>query len=103
MCLLDLLAEFTRARPGWSPRVLLGDDGPLRGAVSGLGVPCDVVPMPASLAGLGDAGLGMKAGSRGAAARALATRGAAALAAAGGYLADLRKRLRAEAPDVLQT
>ena len=38
MCLLDLLATFRRDRPAWSLKVLLGDDGPLREAVAGLGV-----------------------------------------------------------------
>ena len=97
-CLLDLLASFRRPkRPGWSPRVLLGDDGPLRAAVSELGVPCDVLPMPARLAALGDAGLSL--GARGG--RALAAGGARAGGGGGdghgicgGSVGRLRSRTR---------
>ena len=105
MCLLDLLASLKAAqgdRPStWTPSVLLGDDGPLRQAVSALGVPCDVVPLPARLAALGDAGVGP--GGRWELAAALATRMPAATASASAYLARLRRRLRAEAPELVQT
>jgi glycosyltransferase involved in cell wall biosynthesis len=108
MCLLDLLASFLQdgagsagRQQGWSPLVLLGDDGPLRGAVADLGVPCDVVPLPPRLARVGDAGVGP--GGRWQLAAGLAARGPAASASAAAYLARLRRRLRAEAPDLLQT
>jgi glycosyltransferase involved in cell wall biosynthesis len=103
MCLLDLLAAVRADRPGWSARVVLGDDGPLRAAVEALGVSCAVLPMPARLAAVGDAGLALSAGGRGAGRLALAARGPAAAAAASAYLATLRRRIRAEAPDLLQT
>jgi glycosyltransferase involved in cell wall biosynthesis len=97
-CLLDLLAS---PPPGWSPLVLLGDDGPLRRAVAGLGVPCDVLPLPARLAAVGDAGVGP--GGRWRLAAGLAARGPAAAAQAAAYAARLRRRLGAEAPDLVQT
>jgi glycosyltransferase involved in cell wall biosynthesis len=100
MCLLDLLAVVRAARPGWSLRVLLGDDGPLRAAVEGLGVACALMPLPARLAELGDAGLGLGAG-RGR--LALTARGPGAAVSASSYLARLRRRLRAERPDLVQT
>jgi glycosyltransferase involved in cell wall biosynthesis len=104
MCLLDVLAALRGARPGWSPRVLLGDDGPLRGAVAELGVACEVVPLPRALAGLGDAGLGGgPGGHRGAAGLALVMRGPAAVAATASYLARLGRAVRTAAPDVVHT
>jgi len=104
MCLLDLLAGFRASRPGWSLKVILGDDGPLAGEVSALGVGCDVLPMPGRLAALGDAGLGPARGGGGAGGRvALAGRGAGAALAASAYLRRLRRALRAEAPDLVHT
>ncbi len=46
MCLLDLMASTARSRPDWRLAVLLGGDGPLRGAVEALGIRCLVEPMP---------------------------------------------------------
>lgn len=106
MCLLDLLAEFRACRPGWSLKVILGDDGPLFGAVSALGVACDVLPMPGRLAALGDAGLDLSRGGVGGGALgrlALAGRGTGAALAASGYLRRLRRAVRAEAPDLVHT
>jgi glycosyltransferase involved in cell wall biosynthesis len=103
MCLLDLLASLRSARPAWSPRVLLGDDGPLRQEVEKLGVPCDVLPLPEKLARVGDAGLGLAPGANGGGRLALAARGPGAALAASRYLNQLRKRLRAERPDLIQT
>lgn len=99
MCLLDILAVLGPSRLEWSPRVVLGDDGPLRAEVEALGVPCSVLPMPDRLAALGDAGLG--SGSR--ARLALAAKAPLAALAAAGYLARLRRALRNEAADLLQT
>ena len=46
MCLLDVLTSLRAARPDWELRVILGDDGPLRGAVEELGVTCRLLPLP---------------------------------------------------------
>ena len=54
MCLIDLVAALRADRPGWPLRVLLGDDGPLLPTLAGLGVGCDVLPMPSALANAGD-------------------------------------------------
>jgi glycosyltransferase involved in cell wall biosynthesis len=96
MVLLDVLAALRAGRPGARSLVLLGDDGPLRGAVEALGVACDVVPMPGGVARLGDAG------ARGAArALALAARGLGATAGALAYRSRLARRLRDERPDLV--
>ncbi len=101
MCLLDLLASLRADRPSWSLSVLLGDDGPLRAKVTALGVACDVLPMPARLAALGDAGVGL--GARGGGRLALAARGPGAALAASSYVSRLKSRLRAEAPALIQS
>jgi glycosyltransferase involved in cell wall biosynthesis len=101
MCLLDLLASLQADRPGWRLKVVVGDDGPLPGALARQGVACEVLPMPGSVAGLGDAGLGLGQSRRGR--LALAARGPGAAVAAGGYARRLRRLLRAENPDLVQT
>ena len=98
LCMLDVLATVGDALPGWSPTVILGDDGPLRAAVEALGVPCEVLPMPDRLARLGDAGLG-----NGRAPIQLAMDAARAAVATSGYLARLRRCVHTHAPDVVQT
>jgi glycosyltransferase involved in cell wall biosynthesis len=98
LCLLDILATVGDALPDWSPTLILGDDGPLRAAVEGLGVPCEVLPMPDRLAGLGDAGL-----RNGRVPLGLAMRAAGAAVATAGYLARLRRCIRKHAPDLVQT
>ena len=57
LCLLDLLASIRASRPDWRPTVLIGGEGPLVGEVERLGIACEVLTMPSSVAGLGDAGL----------------------------------------------
>lgn len=99
MCLLDVLASLRTARPDWSLRVLLGDDGPLRPAVEALGVDCEVQPLPDRLASLGDAGLAL--GSRGK--LTLLARAPAAALAAGSYFRKLRRWFQAAQPDLVQT
>ena len=98
MCLLDLL---TTLGPGVTPKVILMDDGPLKQAVETLGVPCDVLPLPDRLAGLGDAGIGLNTGRKSRLRLAVNAPGAAV--AGLGYLRLLRRRLREEAPDLVQT
>ena len=104
MNLLDVIASVRASRPGWSLRVVAGDDGPLGDAVAALGVPCDVLPLPSNVAGLGDSALSRGRGARRtAAAVALASRGPAAAVASAGYLRKLRAYFKAAAPDVVQT
>ncbi len=94
MCLLDLLASTGRARPGWGRSVVLGDDGPLRKAVEGLGVRCLVEPLPERVATLGDSGGG---------GGGLIARMAASMPSAVASVARLRRLFRSERPDLIQT
>jgi glycosyltransferase involved in cell wall biosynthesis len=100
MCLLDILATLGQARPQWRPSVVLGEDGPLRTEVEALGITCLVLPLPRSLAQLGDAGLGSR---RGRGALRLAWRGAGAACATASYLGQLKRVLRAARPDLAQS
>jgi glycosyltransferase involved in cell wall biosynthesis len=103
-CLLDVLASIRAARPDWSLRLVVGDDGLFRSAAADLGVRADVLPMPTALAKVGDSGL-----SRGSvrgrinALAALAARGPGASSASAVYLKRLGRLLRLERPDVVQT
>ncbi len=102
MCLLDVLASVRSARSDWRLGVVLGDDGPLVEAVGELGLPATVLPMPGALARLGDAGLDDRRAGRPGRLR-LAAWGPIAAVAVAAYLARLRRLLRAEAPDRVQT
>jgi glycosyltransferase involved in cell wall biosynthesis len=96
MCLLDLLGSTTRARPDWRLAVVLGDDGPLRGAVEALGVRCLVEQMPDAVSLLGDAGRGGAKGK-------LLARMAASTLPALAYGSRLRRLFRSERLDLIQT
>ena len=54
----ELLAGLRESHPSWSLRLIVASDGPLVARVEALGVPVEVLPFPASLARLGDWGLG---------------------------------------------
>jgi glycosyltransferase involved in cell wall biosynthesis len=95
MCLLDVLASL---RPDARPLVLLGDDGPLRVEVEALGIPCDVMALPAGVARLGDSGASGPARML-----ALAARGASAARETLAYRKRLAGRLRDEGVDLVQT
>lgn len=99
LCLLDVLASLREARPDWRPRVVLGEAGPLGEAVAALGVPCEVVPLPARMAALGDAGLRDGRGGR----LRLASRALGATATTAAYVARLRRVVRLAGPDLVQT
>jgi glycosyltransferase involved in cell wall biosynthesis len=100
MCLLDVLAMIRDAQPRWRLGVLLGDDGPLREAVGRLGIPCTLLALPRALARMGDAGRRTPAWSRGG---QFAAGAASAALATAGYVSRLRRLLRDEAPDLVQT
>lgn len=102
MCLLDLLASLSETRPSPELRVILGDEGPLETEVRAIGVSCEVLPLPGRLAALGDAGLGLE-GGKADGRLGLAARGSAAIVSASSYLKDLRRRLKANLPDLIQT
>ena len=102
MCLLDVLASLRATRSDWRLGVILGDDGPLRKAVEDLGVACRLLPLPRSVARLGDSVLGVP-GFRRTGGIGLATHAPAAVLTTTSYLSRFRRLLRAEAPDLLQT
>ena len=104
MNLLDVIASFRASRPEWPLRVVMGDEGPLGDAVDALDVPCDVLPFPATLAGLGDSALsGGRRARRLSASLGLALKGPSAAFATATYLKRLRKYFKDVRPDVVQT
>ena len=95
----DLLAGLRESYPTWSLRLIVASDGPLVERVEALGVPVQVLPFPASVARLGDWGVGR---GRWARVRFL-MRCAATAPPAVGYLQRLRRLLRSNRPDVIHT
>jgi glycosyltransferase involved in cell wall biosynthesis len=95
----DLLAGLRESHPSWSLRLIVASDGPLVERVEALGVPVDVLPFPASVARLGDWGVGRGWWAR---VRFLMRCAATALPAVG-YLQRLRRLLRSSQPDVIHT
>jgi glycosyltransferase involved in cell wall biosynthesis len=95
----DLLAGLRESHPSWSLRLIVASDGPLVERVEALGVPVDVLPFPASVARLGDWGVGRGWWAR---VRFLMRCAATALPAVG-YLQRLRRLLRSNQPDVIHT
>ena len=95
----DLLAGLRETHPSWSLRLIVASDGPLVERVEALGVPVDVLPFPASVARLGDWGVGRGWWAR---VRFLMRCAATALPAVG-YLQRLRRLLRSNQPDVIHT
>jgi glycosyltransferase involved in cell wall biosynthesis len=95
----ELLAGLRESHPSWSLRLIVASDGPLVARVEALGVPVQVVPFPASLARLGDWGIGRGWWRR----LVFACRCAAVALPALGYLRRLRRLLRDASPDVIHT
>lgn len=95
--LLQTAAELGRSHPDWDRQLLLPGPGPLGAAARDLGIGVTVLPMPASLARLGESGLG-RATRGGAAVRLL--RAALDLPAFERRLRGVLSRLR---PDVVHT
>lgn len=92
--LLDIMASLRAARPAWKLGLVATADGPLAPAAEALGVRVAVVPLPESLARLGDGGARRSASL---------PRLAGALPAGLGYVRRLRRAVRALEPDVLHT
>jgi glycosyltransferase involved in cell wall biosynthesis len=97
--LQELLAGLRESHPSWSLRLIVASDGPLVSRVEALGVPVEVLPFPASLARLGDWGMGKGPWAR----LMFLTSCAAAALPALGYLRRLRDRLHSQPPDVIHT
>ena len=65
--LLQTAAELRRSRPAWSLHLVLPGEGPLADRAAALGMHVTVLPMPSSLARLGESGLrSMRRGAAGA-------------------------------------
>jgi glycosyltransferase involved in cell wall biosynthesis len=95
----ELLAGLRESHPSWSLRLIVASDGPLVARVEALGVPVQILPFPASLARLGDWGLG-----RGFWRRLLFLGRCLGIALpAVGYLRQLRRLLRTSSPQVIHT
>ena len=57
MCLLDVMAALGRSRADWPRSLIACEDGPLLAEAEALGVSCRVLPLPPTIARMGDAGL----------------------------------------------
>jgi glycosyltransferase involved in cell wall biosynthesis len=101
LSLLDLLASLRAAAPGAELHLLATADGPLIERAGALGVSCRVVPLPESVAGLGDSALRGR-GKLGAA-LTLARRGMPAAWATRRYAGELRRGLEAIRPDLIHS
>ena len=92
--LLQLLAQLRRLRPDWPLHLVVGGDGPLVARARACGADVHLVPMPASIARIGEWGSG-KFGV------------VSQLAGAVGELPDYQRRFAAAissiAPDILHT
>lgn len=100
--LLDILASMRRAEPEWSLHLIAADEGPLVSRARALGVTTTVVPFPAALARMGDAGAGGPAGKQ-SSRFALLRKLISAAPATGYYVRNLRRILRALDADLLHT
>jgi glycosyltransferase involved in cell wall biosynthesis len=98
MCLLDVVSSLRTNRPDWRVKVLLGADGPLRSELEAADAACEVLPMHAKLARLGDAGVRGTFGKM-----QVLARMAASSPELWGYCIRLRQKLEQSAPDVVQS
>ena len=57
IALLEMIGSVRRHRPDWSFDVILPGSGPLLDACTRDGISCEVLPLPASIARLGEAGM----------------------------------------------
>lgn len=89
--LLDLVRSLRLSAPEVDIEVLVGEEGPLVGALEAEGASVLVVPLPSSLLGAGERGIG--------GVRVLLALGPATIA----YVSRLRSLLRARRPDLVHT
>lgn len=92
--LLEMIKGIRRLRPAWTLQVILPGRGPLLDRAEAAGADCVVLPMPASLARLGESGAGPVA---------LAIRLVPVSLALPAYLRRLRAVITAGRPDILHT
>ena len=92
--LLEMIKGLRRERPTWTLQVILPGRGPLLDDAEAAGADCVVLPMPASLARLGESGAGPVA---------LAARLVPVALALPAYLRRLHAVIRAGRPAILHT
>ena len=92
--LLEILKGLRRLRPAWTLQVILPGRGPLLDSAEAAGAACVVLPMPASLARVGESGAGPVA---------LAARLVPVALALPAYLHRLRTVISAGRPAILHT
>jgi glycosyltransferase involved in cell wall biosynthesis len=98
--LLDVIASIHAAQPAWSLHLLTSEDGPLVVKARALGVQVKVLPFPAALTRLGDAGAGGPAGAQVGGLQLLLNLLRAAPGAAS-YLRELRREVQRLSPDIM--
>jgi len=97
-CLLDMLASLRAATADWPLLLVSAADGPLLARAQALGVSVAVVPFPAAVARLGEAGT-TQAGSP----ARFAARVGLAVGPIAGYTSALRAALARFGPDLVHT
>lgn len=102
VCLLNMMASLRAAKPEWPLHLITSDDGPLVLKAAELGIQTIVLPFPARLARLGDAGAGGPAGDE-VSRFTLLRRLLAALPSVISYRRRLRRVIRKLSPDVIHT
>lgn len=95
----ELLVGLRECHPSWSLRLIVASGGPLVERVEALGVRVQVLPFPASVARLGDWGVGRGWWPR----LKFVLRCAASALPMLGYLRRLRTALRSDEPRVIHT
>jgi glycosyltransferase involved in cell wall biosynthesis len=100
--LLHLLSVLRATQPRWNLSLVTGSEGPLLSRAETLGVAAKVVPLPASIRRLGDAGLGATHGPSVGRPAFLANLVSGGIDAAT-YLTRLRRAIREAKPDLVHS
>jgi glycosyltransferase involved in cell wall biosynthesis len=93
--LFDIMSSLRQAQPSWALHLVTAADGPLVALARGIGVTTTVLPMPAAVARIGEAGSGGRL--------RLAARLLAVAWTAGQYAKRIRREMRTFRPDLLHT
>jgi glycosyltransferase involved in cell wall biosynthesis len=102
IALVDMIASLRRLRPSWSVGLVLPGKGPLLRRAEAAGADCTMVPLPRSLARVGEFAASSSRWPL-AARVALAARLVPVAATLPGYLRRLRRVVRAYQPAILHT
>jgi glycosyltransferase involved in cell wall biosynthesis len=99
VCLLDMMASLQREQPGWRLGLIAAQRGPLIERARSMGVTTTVLPFPPALSRLGDS----KPLTGHTAHAVLGAKLAAGTYVAAAYSRELRRCIKAFAPDVLHS